>query len=130
MATPFQAYRGEHQQRIATEHASAGAFAYEMGHAAHLDVNLNVGDRHDVAQTFQLPAEAALIRPRVRIATPATLPSGMQWEFQVLLNGTQHYRRRLTTASRLVVLTDIAVRLAAAVIPPASNTLTFRLRLV
>lgn len=127
MSTPFEAHRGALQQRVRSALAFEGSYAYELGHGAHLDVNLDAGDRHDVTQTFEVSAQSALARARVRIRAA---PESTSWMFEVLLNGVVHYARSIAVASRLVVLTDVAVRLAGAVAPPGTNTITFRLRLV
>ena len=128
MSTPFEVHRGTLQQRIATAQAVAGTHAYELGHARHLDVNLAVGDGHDISQVFDFPPQAALLRARIRITMPAEQPQDMTWELQVLLNGEPHYRRRIDVAGRVLVLQDITVRLEAEV--PTNNEVTYRLRLV
>lgn len=125
MSSPFELHRGVHQQRIASSQL-VGAYAYEMGHALHADVNLAAGDRHELSQTFTLPPQAKLIRMRVRLEAAPRLPAGLMWSFQVRLNGVLHYSRNLDVAGRVVVLNDVAIRLAGA---PGSNTLVLRLGL-
>lgn len=125
MSTPFELHRGLHQQRVASSQL-VGSYAYELGHALHADAYLAAGDRHDLTQTFTLAPEAKLIRIRARIAAAPQLPAGLMWSFQVRLNGVLHYSRVIDVAGRVVVLNDIAVRLAGA---PGSNTLVLRLGL-
>lgn len=128
MSTPFEAYRGTLQQRVATASAVAGTHAYELGHSGYLDVNLDAGDRHDVSQTFDFAPQSVLLRSVIRVAAPPTLPDDMTWELQALLNGDVHYHRRIDVAGRVLTLFDIAVRLEAD--PPTDNVVTFRLVLV
>ena len=126
MATPFEVHLGAAQGRIKTANAADGSYAFELGHATHLDVYLEPGDRHDVSQTFNIDAEAMFIRARVRLAAPPVLPVGHTWIFEAMLNGSVHYGRNLTPSNRIVTLHDIAIRLLGA---PTSSTVTFRLRL-
>lgn len=128
MATPFEVHRGTLQQRVATANAAVGTHVYELGHAGHLDVNLDVGDRHEISQTFDFAPQAVLLRSVIRIVAPPELPEGMTWELQVLLNGSEHYRRSIDVANRVLVLWDVAVRLESE--DDEDNVVTFRLRLV
>jgi hypothetical protein len=129
MSTPFEAHRGNLQQRIATANASVGAHAYELGHARHLDVNLDAGDGHAVSQTFDFAPQAVMLRCVIRIFAPPTLPpDGMHWELQVLLNGQERYRRLIDVANRVLVLSDIVVRLEWET--SVDNEITYRLGLV
>lgn len=127
MSTPFELDRGTHQQRIVTAHAAEGAAAYELGHASHLDVNLAVGDRHEISQTFTVSPQAQLVRARVRIKGPPGPVA--QWVFEARLNGVVHYSRRLAAADRIVQVMTLGVRLADANVAPATNVIAFRLRL-
>lgn len=125
MATPFAVHAGALQQRMATAFDDETGFAYELGHAGHLDVRLAIGDRHDLFQSFTIAAGAALIRMRVRIVAP---PIAVSWEFSAHLNGVQHYARSFNTARQVLVLNDVAVRLHTANASPTPNTLMLRLR--
>lgn len=126
MATPFEAHRGTFQQRIATAHAVAGAYGYELGHARRFDARMIAGDQHEIAQTFVVSAEARFVRLRVRIAAPNVLPPGLTWKFEALCDGVVQYSRDLQPRARVVELTDIALRPPAA---SSSTTITIRLRL-
>jgi hypothetical protein len=126
VSTPFEVARGSYQQRIAASHDGDGAFVYELGHAGHLDVSLEVGDRHDISQDFVVSSQAALVRLRVRIAAADDASS---WTFSVWLNGDVHYQRTLAIAERELELNDVAVRLADADAAPTLNTITIRLEL-
>ena len=127
MSTPFELDRGTHQQRIVTADAAAGAAAYELGHANHLDVNLAVGDLHEISQVFTVSPQAQLVRARVRIKGPPAPIA--QWIFEARLNGVVHYSRRIAAADRIVQVMTLAVCLAGAAAAPSTNVLSFRLRL-
>jgi hypothetical protein len=125
MASPFEVHAGRFQQRIPTPFSAESGFAYEFGHAEHLDVYLSSGDRHELSQTFTVSAGSTLIRARVRIEA-APVPAS--WEFRALLNGVVHYRRKI--ADRTVTLSDVVIRLSVADLDPATNVITYQLRLM
>jgi hypothetical protein len=126
MASPFEVYAGSHQQRVPTPFPAGTGWAFELGHASHLQIRIdpNAADSHELSQTFTLSAGASVIRLRVRIATP---PVSVAWRFGVYLNGDAHYTRDFEIANRVVVLDDVTVRLAGANAPPATNVLALRL---
>lgn len=127
---PFSKDLGVHQGRIAVASAVEGSFAYELGHALLQDVNVGVGDHHQVLQTFLVDAQSKLLRASVVVVTPQVLPIGAAWEVSGWLNGTKMVSRRLRPSKRTIVLDDWRISLFGAHPSPTTNSVAFRLELV
>lgn len=128
MSTPFEVHRGTLQMRRESSEAPEGSHVFELGHALHLDVNLDAGDLHEVEHSFTRAGQAACVRARIRARAHAEAPPGMTWVVTARLNGVVHYRRELQ-AGREVVIADAAVRMAPAFSSPTPNVIAFRLEL-
>lgn len=126
----FEREAGIHQGRIARDDAPAGAYVYELGHAFLRDASVNVGDFHEVKQSFIVTPGMKFLRASVVIVTPERLPVGSAWEVMVLLNGTIMVSRRLRASKRRLTLDDWQISLFSAQPAPIGNDLTFRLELV
>jgi len=120
-ASVFELGRGATQQRV----PFGAGYGYQLGHGSHLDVRLDVGDRHDVEQEFLLASQCRLVRARVVVETVDD-GSGVEWTFSAALNGTVHYTRTFVGA-RSLVLDDVAIRMTDADAPPTTNTIRYRL---
>lgn len=121
---------GVHQGRVASATAPEGSYVYELGHALLQDVNLAVGDHHEVSQSFVLSAQAQMLRATIHIEVPPVLPVGAAWEVSGWLNGTKMVSRRLRPSKRILVLDDLRISLFAAHGAPSTDTVAFRLELV
>jgi hypothetical protein len=125
---PFDKDLGVHQGRIVRTDAPEGTHVYELGHALLQDVNVDVGDYHQVTQTFVLEPQSKLLKASIVIVTPAVLPVGSAWELSIRLNGDVYLQRRLRPSKRTIVLSDVRISLFDA--SGGSNTIAFRLELV
>ena len=118
MATPFELDRGTLQGRTDQ--------GYELGHLGRAVVNLALGDKHEISQSFTVDAGKTIVTAVVHLQAPDALPAGGQWEFAALLNGVAHYTRVFDRAG-LVVTVEASARLRFA---PTPSTITYRLRIV
>lgn len=121
---------GVHQGRMPLPNAPDGAFVYELGHAKLADYSVQVGDFHEVSQSFTVTPGARCAYASIVVTTPPVLPAGSAWEVSAWLNGTKMVARRLRPSKRQIALHDWRVSLAAAAASPATNVLAFRLELV
>jgi hypothetical protein len=128
---PFTKDLGVHQGRIVRADAPEGSYVYELGHALLQGVNVDVGDYHEVAQTFVMDNQAHLVRATIRVVTPPILPIGSSWEVSAWLRGVKMVRRVLRPSKRVVELSDWRIRLRALGVDEDPNIeVKFRLELV
>jgi hypothetical protein len=125
---PFNKDRGIHQERIASATAPEGAYVYELGHALLADVNVGVGDYHEVRQSLTLSAQAQVLKASIVVTVPPVLPDSASWEVSGWLNGTKMVSRILRRSKRKLVLDDIRISLYDA--NRTTDVIAFRLELV
>jgi hypothetical protein len=126
---PFTKDLGIHQGRIAIDPAPEGTHVYELGHALLQDVNLDVGDYHEVSQSLLLESASTALLASIVIVTPP-LPIAASWELSGWLNGVKMVRRILRASKRTLVLSDIRISLYNANRGAAVDLIAFRLELV
>jgi len=130
MAGAFSIDLGTSQGRIASANAAHGSYVYELGHANRVAEWVNVGDYHEIKQDIVVDPEAAFVRAQVRIAPPLTLTVGFSWKLTALLNGVVRVTRIITSSDQTKTLSDLAIPLALANVPPTPNEIAFRLELI
>lgn len=122
---------GLYQGRIARLDAPEGSYVYELGHALLQLASVEVGDYHEVAQTFVMDNEAHLVKASIVVATPEQLPIGSSWEVSAWLRSVKMVSRLLRPSKRVLELSDWRIRLRALGVDEDPNIeVKFRLELV
>jgi hypothetical protein len=109
----FSASLGQHQGRIRPSHGApvSGEFSYVLGNEEPgWFFDLAVGDGAELVQQADLTS-VGILRLKVRMSVPASLPSSLAWEISILIDGVKAARARCQ-AGRARVLSDLAANVS------------------